>query len=138
MKPNDATRMDGLQPHPGVPSIKIAGKDWPVPQLAPRQNRVVVPALLNVLPKIIGAREQANGQMDGGGLAQLAQYLDTTAYDKLTDIVFHALSRAHPELRRDDFDDMPVDTAELFAAISVIAHQAGLFKPAKAADPDLR
>jgi hypothetical protein len=130
VKSNVTASEDGLHPHADAPSINIAGKQWPVPQLSPRQNRLVVPALLDVLPKIIRAREQATVQKDGGSLTQLAHYLDTTAYDKLTDIVFHALSRAHPDLKREDFDDMPVDTAELFAAMSVIAHQAGLFKPA--------
>jgi len=135
---SDVTALDnGLQPHPVVPSIRIAGKDWQVPQLSPRQNRIVVPALLDVLPKIVAARERANGQKDTGSLAQLALYLNTAAYDKLTDIVFHALGRAHPDLKREDFDDMPVETAELFAAMIVIAHQAGLFKPVSAAGADL-
>jgi hypothetical protein len=86
--------------------------------------------LLAVLPKIIRAREETRGPKDGDGLAQLARYLDTAAYDQLTDIVFCALTRAHPDLTREAFDNMPIDTAELFAAMGVIAHQSGLFKPA--------
>ena len=112
-----------------IPTVAIAGRKWPVPQLSPKQNRIVVPALLELLPKIIRARERSGDP--GGGMAQLSQYLDTAAYDRLADIAFHALTRAHPDLRREDFDDMPVDTAELFGALSVIALQAGLLKPAQ-------
>jgi hypothetical protein len=116
-------------PETTTPTISIAGRDWPVPQLSPKQNRIVVPALLDVFPKIIRARDAAQEAGDLGGLAQLARYLDTAVYDLLTDISFHALTRAHPELKRGDFDELPIDTAELIAAIGVVACQAGLFKP---------
>src|SRR5205814_5465994 len=61
------------------PLIVIAGTQWRVPLLAPRQNRIVVPALL-----ALGAQPQAR-------------------YDLLLDLVFAALTRAHPQLARDDF-----------------------------------
>ena len=137
MTSNTTAQEDEPQLYAGAPFITIAGKAWPIPQLSPRQNRIVVPALLAVLPRIIQAREETRGPNDGDGLAQLAHYLDTAAYDQLTDIVFHALTRAHPDLKREAFDDMPVDTAELFAAMGVIAHQSGLFRPTGSASRDL-
>ena len=42
------------------------------------------------------------------------------------DPVFAALTRAHPELTRESFDDMAIDTFELIAAVRTIALQAGL------------
>jgi hypothetical protein len=106
-------------------TITLAGKHWPVPTLAPRQNRTVVPALLEVIPKIIHARGDAS---DVTGFAQLARYLDTQTYDRITEIAFMALTRAHPALTRAEFDDMSVDTAELLGALNPIARAAGLYR----------
>lgn len=111
-----------------VPTIRLAGRDWPVPVLAPRQNRIVVPALLALIPKIAAAREEA-ARRNEGGIAALARYLDTTAYDTLTEISHLALTRAHPDLSRTAFDDMAIDTLELLAAVHTIARAAGLVRP---------
>ncbi|HEY3778770.1 MAG TPA: hypothetical protein VGL35_12000 [Rhizomicrobium sp.] len=106
-----------------TPTIRLAGRDWPVPVLAPRQNRIVVPTLLELIPKIGSARAG-----EPHSLAGLARYLDTAAYDQLTDIAFAALTRAHPGLSRAEFDDFPIDTLELIAAVRTIALQAGLMR----------
>ena len=42
-----------------APVITLAGRAWLVPKLAPRQNRIVVPALVELIPKILAARDQA-------------------------------------------------------------------------------
>jgi hypothetical protein len=84
------------------PTITIAGKSWRVPLLGPRQNRVVVPALM-----ALGAGPHAQ-------------------YDLLLDIVFAALTRARPHLARDAFEDWPIATSELVDALPVIAKQTGL------------
>lgn len=95
-----------LMPDPG---ILIAGREWPVPLLAPRQNRIVVPALLSI-----------------GKDA-------TREYELLLDIVFAALTRAHPDLNRDDFEDWPLPLCELREAVPVIARQTGLLKSPQSA-----
>jgi hypothetical protein len=83
------------------PNITIAGRDFPVPLLAPRQNRIVLPGLLS---------------MD-----------DTVEkhFDMLCEVVFAALTRAQPHLERDDFEAWPVATYELVEALPVIARQTG-------------
>src|SRR5215472_12436180 len=86
------------------PTITIVGKEWRVPLLAPRQNRVVVPALLRLATR----REEQ--------------------YDLLLDIVFAALTRGHPGIVRDDFEDWPIATHELLDALPVVARQTGLLK----------
>jgi hypothetical protein len=113
---------------PTAPTARLAGRDWPVPVLAPRQNRLVVPALLDLIPRIVRARDDVAASGAGGVFAQLARYLDTETYDRLSDIVFTALTRATPDLSRAEFDDMPIDTLELIAAVHIVARQAGLLK----------
>lgn len=104
-----------------IPTIRLAGRDWPVPTLAPRQNRIVVPALFDLVPKIRRACNES-------GFAGFARHFDTAAFDALSEIAFLALTRAHPEMSRAEFDDMPIDTLELLAAVRIIARQAGLFR----------
>ncbi|MGH6877640.1 MAG: hypothetical protein ACREHV_09725 [Rhizomicrobium sp.] len=113
-----------------TPAIRLAERDWPIPRLAPRQNRIVVPALLELIPKILRARDDAAEAGQTGSFAQLARYLDTAAYDRLAEIAFTALTRAHPDVARAEFDDMPIDTLELIAAVRIIALQAGLIRRA--------
>ncbi|MGH6878876.1 MAG: hypothetical protein ACREHV_16070, partial [Rhizomicrobium sp.] len=71
------------------PVIVLAGREWRVPLFAPRQNRIVVPALVR-----LGSPRE-------------------TQYDLLLDIVFAALTRAHPLILREDFEDWPLATHEL-------------------------
>jgi len=86
------------------PVIVIAGREWHIPFLAPRQNRIAVPALL---------RLGTSGERQ---------------YELLLDIAFAALTRAHPQIVRDDFDDWPIATHELIDALPVIAKQTGLME----------
>lgn len=88
-------------PNADCPVIIIAGRAWPVPLLAPRQNRIVVPLLVA-------------GRAD---------------YDSLSTVVFTALTRAHPALSRREFDEWPMPYYELVDALPVIAQQTGVVKP---------
>lgn len=78
----------------------IAGREWPIPLLAPRQNRIVVPLLLT-------------GKND---------------YESLSVVAYMALTRAHRHVSRTEFDDWPVPYCELVDAVPVIARQTGLVK----------
>ena len=110
------------------PTITFAGTEWPVPRLAPRQNRVVVPALLRLIPRILAARAESVAAQEGN-LAYLSRFMDESTYEQLAAVAYTALTRANPELKRSDFDEMPIDTLELIASISVIARQSGLLHP---------
>jgi hypothetical protein len=125
-----------------TPTITLAGREWPLPKLATRQNRIVVPALLQLVPKILSARDAADKAGEKGSFAALARYLDTGCYDTLASLVFAALTRASPQLARDAFDDMAIDTFELLAAVVPIARAAGLVRtetpsPARSAGKSL-
>ncbi len=81
-----ATEPNALLLDGTTPTIKLAGRDWPVPLLAPRQNRIVVPA--------IGRWARAGDPA-----------FSTEQYDEAIAIVHAALTRAHPTLTREEFED---------------------------------
>lgn len=82
------------------PPVSIAGREWRIPLLAPRQNRVVLPVLME----------------------------RTRDYGRLADCVFAAMTRACPYLDRSEFDDWPVPLCELLDAIPVVARQTGFME----------
>lgn len=90
------------------PRIRIAGRAWPIPRLAPRQNRIVLPGFL------------------------LLADAPAEHYGVLCDVVFAALTRAHPQLDRAAFDDWSIATWELLDALPVIAGQTGFLAPREA------
>ena len=95
------------------PTITLAGKAYPIPMLAPRQNRIVVPTaarLQGVNPKSIS----------------------TEQYDDFIEIAFLAAQRGNPTLNKVEFMEMPITTEELFTAFPVILQQTGIFRKADA------
>ena len=50
----------------GAPVVTLAGREWFVPVLAMRQARVVVPALMRLMPVL---QEMQSGQPGGDGAA---------------------------------------------------------------------
>ena len=102
--------------------VTLAGREWFVPVLAMRQARVVVPALMRLMPVL------QNLQSGMESAAQLSQ----ADYDAILDVVHAALTRAYPRLTRDEFLDLPASTPELIAALAVVTRQTGFFKPAEA------
>lgn len=110
--------MSALSP---VPKIVLAGKDFDIPQLAPRQQRIVVPAIMS-MTNIMGKAEDFMKQMN------------TEQYDKLLDLVFVACTRAQPTLKRDDFLNMPITVRELLDAIPTIMQQTGIVKAVPAGE----
>src|SRR5262247_3158959 len=150
-----------------TPCIHLAGKYWPIPLLAPRQNRVVVPAVSKVTKRMREIAEAKLGNLDADDKAaliealgsdsalrkriwqitdfsfELAHELEPAFYDNVADAVFWALTRAHPQLTRAQFDEMPIGTLELIDAIGTVAQQTGMMKrgdpsAAPLADPEPR
>lgn len=106
----------------GAPCIKLGGRSWPVPVLAARQNRIIDPLIVSLLPVF---------QEWEAGKAQTLSKFGPAQYEALQEIAFQALRRAHPELTRDQFLDLPVTLPELVAAFAVIAQQTGVFERAE-------
>lgn len=99
-----------------APKVTLAGKEYPVPMLVPRQQRIVIPKLLSLMKSMA-----ANGRVDPTSLT-------TEQYDDLLDLVYIALTRGTPDLKRDDFMDTPSSMLELIAAMNTIAEQTGMMK----------
>jgi hypothetical protein len=108
----------------GAPVVTLGGCEWFVPILAMRQARVVVPALMRLMPVL-----QAMQSGEASTLARLSEQ----NFDAMIDVVHAALTRAYPTLSRDEFLDLPASTPELVAALAVVTRQTGFFRPADAA-----
>lgn len=106
--------------------VTLAGREWFVPVLAMRQARIVVPALMRLMPVL---QNLQNGAVEGA--AQLSE----AEFDAILDVVYAALTRAYPRLSRDAFLDLPASTPELIAALAVVTRQTGFFKPAATEAP---
>jgi hypothetical protein len=99
-----------------APKVTLAGNEYPIPMLVPRQQRIVVPALMLLMKTM-----SVNGKVDPTSLT-------TEQYDMLLDLVYVALTRGSPLLKRDDFLDMPTNMMELIVAMNVVAEQSGVMK----------
>lgn len=91
--------------------IKLAGQEWPVPLLAPRQNNIIVPLFM-----------RHAGQPS-------ADLFTQERMQEISTIVFTALTRGHKSITRDEFDDMPISFPEMIDALEAIRIQARMFKP---------
>lgn len=90
-----------------APKVRLGKKDWSIPELSPRQ-----------IIKITGRMSHL----------QHIRLNELTEQDieALYDIVFIALQRAHPDVDREKFDDMPIKPRQLMNAFPVIMRQSGL------------
>lgn len=107
-----------------TPTITIAGKAWPVPMLAVKQNRIVVPQILKLAPKLMSATDK-NGEMS---VPKLAEIVTPEFFDELTEIVFLALNRGTPELTKEEFADMEFGMMDMLSSFLTVAQQTGLIK----------
>lgn len=107
------------EPNPTVDTdnyVTLDGKKWPVPKLAPRQNRKVVPAILRCAK--IDQRNITEEQVDD-------LYL----------VLYTGLTRAHPTLTRDEFDGMPISVEDALAAFPIVAIASGFYRAPLVSDP---
>lgn len=93
-----------------IPTIKVGGLEWPVPFLAPRQNRVIVPGLMK-LGENLDVRQMNQEQ-----------------YDTVVSFVYIAMTRAHPALTKEEFDDMAFPLEDMMQALQTIGLQTGMLK----------
>jgi len=97
--------------------ITLGGKEWTIPPLAIKQNRIIDPLIMGLVPFFTGL-SAGNGSITGMGQVE---------YDALLTITYTALTRANPTLRREEFEELQVNLPELVEAFSVIAQQTGIF-----------
>jgi hypothetical protein len=111
-----------------APVAALGGREFFVPALSLRQARTVIPGLLKLLPRLnaIQARIAAGDPLG-------AALLEQDDLDLMIDVVHAGISRAHPDLTRDDVLDLEAGFADLAGALAIIARQTGLFAPAETA-----
>jgi hypothetical protein len=114
----------------GVPVIRLAGVERFIPELALRQHRVVIPAIMKAIPALAGLQ----GVLSGGiqnmeDIAAMSRSFDEETTDLLLKAVKAALSRAYPNITLDDLLDLPITNVELVLAIPVLIKQSGLSAP---------
>ena len=86
--------------------VKLAGRDFYVAPLSLRQ----ILAIADYVPKLSGITPET---LSGERLQPLAE------------VLWHGLRRAHPDLTREEFFDLPIPLGELVAALPVVIEQAG-------------
>ena len=125
MMAENANVMTEPGPHDAdAPTVELNGKTWPIPPLAIKQLRKVRRPLIDLTDAIAAA-----------GWAKLGDFfvsLSEEQYSALLDVVFHGLTRAHPDLKREEFDEWPVHDTDLLRAFFVVRAQSGLFVMAPA------
>lgn len=128
------------------PKITLAGRQFAIPVLAIKQNRIVVPGLLKLAPmmkRISMAMSSAGASVDpvtnAVTVTNKEWFLDvgisTDEFDIMCDIVHAACTRGTPGFGRGEFDGMPITVMELIEAISVVGQQTGMMARQEAARP---
>ena len=110
--------------------VKIAGVERFIPVLAMRQNRVVVPLMLKVLPLIEAAGARRDPETGELVMAPPEAHMRLFQEDTLATMnmmVFTALTRAY-ELTLDEYLDEAVSVHELTLAMPAIVKQTAFFK----------
>ena len=111
--------------------ITLGGVQRFVPVLAMRQNRVVVPLMMQVLPVIEAAsvRENAAGERIMPSAEIGLRMFNGETIEAMSTMVFVALTRAY-EISADDFLDEAISVQELAEAMPAIVKQTRFFRPA--------
>ena len=103
-----------------IPSVTLAGKVYPVPQLVTKQLRIVIPAIMRLSKMVQGAE------------------ITTPLYDDMIQILFWgAIWPNNRQATADVLFDTHIPFSEMNAAMKVIRNQTGLFTdaPAEGATP---
>jgi hypothetical protein len=79
---------------------------------------------MKLLPRLNQIQQEIAGRNQAGALLAFEDV------DLMIDVVHAALTRAYPQMTRDDLLDREATLAQLVVSISVIARQTGLFAPA--------
>lgn len=110
-----------------VPTVKLAEKEWPIPVLSIRQNRIVVPAVLAFMPIIARIMKAIASQNENPEWYSDIK-LTTPEFDLMSEAIYVSLTKGTPGLARNEFDNMEVTMEEMFAALPMVAKQTGIIK----------
>lgn len=123
-----------------TPFVTLAGKQWPIPMLVPRQlrncRRQIIDLTDAIAPDVPLAQEG-----DAAGLAAVAEStgdkvmaMTNSQWERLQEAVYWGLTRAHPTMTMEEFLDMPSTDGDMFKAFLVVRTQSGIYTPVKEGD----
>jgi len=87
-------------------AVHLGGREFTVLPLTLRQ----IIAIADFVPKLSGLT---------------AENLSSERLQPLAEVLWHGLRRAHPQMTRDEFFDLPITVAEMVRALPVVVEQAG-------------
>jgi hypothetical protein len=102
-----------------TPVVTLGGRNWPIPELAPRQYTLLWGDLIELTEALDAA--------EAGAFGSRVLQLTTAQFAKMQDCVYIGLTRAHPSLTRDEFLDLACSTGDIVRAFLVVRMQTGLF-----------
>lgn len=118
-----------------TPAVSLAGKLWPIPELAPRQLRLIRRDLIDITdliqPRSAAPGDDADQRAVAVSTGERVMKLPNDQFGKMLDIVFHGLTRAHPALTKEEFDDWALADADVFAAFLIVRKQSGIYVEVK-------
>lgn len=113
--------------------VRLGGVERFIPILAMRQNKVVVPLMLEVLPIIEAAgmrKDPETGELVMPPPEVSLRLFSEETLETMNRIVYVALTRAY-DLTLDEYLDEPVTVHELTQAMPAIVKQTGFFRAAE-------
>ncbi len=125
------------QTREGVPTVTLAGRDWPVPEFCIRQLRATRRPLIdltNAINPVVETDAEGNGRIVTS-TGELVLSLSPAQFDQMCDVVYHGLVGGSPSLTRDAFDALKATDAEIFLAFLVVRRQSGIFVDAQHVEP---
>lgn len=118
------------------PTFSWAGKEWPVPEMPPKQlsavwdDILIVTIALDETEKVERLPENADSQakaVAGLKLIQLVYSLTGEQYDRMRNVVYHGLKIAHPDLTREEFDAVSTNPTEMHFAFRRVRTQSHMY-----------
>lgn len=127
---------------PRTLTVSLDGTKWPIPRLAPAQNERVTPIILRIMPLLMRLSREERSQavaVEGQDLApvlsdrmeRLGEVLSEQNLHDIYTAIYVALKKGHPDLTRDEFDEIPIGNLDAIEAMNVIARQTGTIRQAR-------
>lgn len=113
-----------------TPAVRLGDKLWPVPPLAPRQFREMFEDMVAVTDALTDALPVSPDAKKGSDIMDRVALLNRPTYDKMLNVVYWGLTRAHPDLTQAEFLDMPIDPQQTVMAFLIVRSQTGFYAAA--------
>jgi hypothetical protein len=117
------------EPGACVPTVTLGGRQWPIPELSIRQLRACrrqIIDLTEALSPVVEKGENGDARVVTT-TGERVMHLLAEQFDQMCDVVYHGLTRAHPNLSPQEFDALQATDSEIFLAFLVVRRQSGIF-----------